>query len=290
MAISPMKEAILRNLGKYKYLTASHIVALKVSKSRKKTTDYLRELRGLGFTNRIAHVAVPNKALRTGVAKRVRHEDLHYLTLKGAKFLDSNTELCLPDIRYPKKQRRTLSNDYIHRVSTIFMHISFHRWIDQNDYSNTDFRVYYDNLKNKGQSDSFKSETRIDFRDGRHFSPDVILAYRNADKKPLVFCLEIYNGNRTKYVVEQLKKLLWIIEKTTWIGKKMKVQKTPRILCTCDNQNLMDNVIGRIKEDEAFLVDYIEQLIFFKLDAEVWENFGSNWMNIDGDVINIKDL
>lgn len=45
MGISPMKEAMLRALAKYKYLTASQVVFLGISISTKKVTQYFRELR-----------------------------------------------------------------------------------------------------------------------------------------------------------------------------------------------------------------------------------------------------
>lgn len=45
MAISPMKEAMLRALSHYKYLTVSHIIDLGISRSKDKSRDYFRELR-----------------------------------------------------------------------------------------------------------------------------------------------------------------------------------------------------------------------------------------------------
>ena len=44
MAISPNKEAMLRALGKYKYLTVSHILKLGISSSKEKTAQYFRQL------------------------------------------------------------------------------------------------------------------------------------------------------------------------------------------------------------------------------------------------------
>lgn len=285
-----MKEHILRSLAQYKYLTVSHFLLLGVSKSPTKIREYLRTLRTQEkFTDKATHIAIPPSP--TGkIARRVRHEDLHYLTHKGASFLDEETELALPYIRYPKNPKQTLSNDYLHRISTVSLHISFDRWVEAVGYATRDFLVYYDKRGLYGESKTFKSETRIDFEDGTHYSPDAILSYQKPNGQPLLFCLEVYNGNRTKYALEQLKKLFGIIEQTTKIGDKVGLQKTPRILCVFDNPTLLNNTIDRIKADRFFAVQGIEQMLLFNLDEQVWQNFGGKWVNIYGVTVDLEQL
>lgn len=45
LILSPMKEAILKALAHYKYLTVHHLLALGISKSADKCRKYCRELR-----------------------------------------------------------------------------------------------------------------------------------------------------------------------------------------------------------------------------------------------------
>lgn len=142
--ISPMKEQILRSLAQYKYLTVSHFLSLGISTSAVKLREYLRLLRNEErFTDKATHIAVPD-APKGKIARRVRHEDLHYLTPKGATFLDEYTELALPYIRFPKNPKQTLSNDYLHRISTVSTHISYDKWIECAGYIPKDFLVYYE--------------------------------------------------------------------------------------------------------------------------------------------------
>jgi len=42
--LTPMMEAMLRNLAKYKYLTVSHVLALGISKSKDRSRKYFLEL------------------------------------------------------------------------------------------------------------------------------------------------------------------------------------------------------------------------------------------------------
>lgn len=284
-----MKEQMLRSLAQYKYLTVSHFLSLGISISPVATNKALRSLRKEKFTDKAIHISVPSSP-KGKIARRVRHEDLHYLTPKGAKFLDGETELALSFIRYPKKPKQTLSNDYLHRISTVSIHISYDKWIQENGFVERDFLVYYDKRGLYGEGKSFKSETRIDFDDGSHYSPDVIFSYSKEQGSPLLYCLEVYNGNRTKYVVEQLKKLFWIIEKTTKIGEKVKLKKIPRILCVFDNEPLLKNTIDRVKKDSFFSFQGIEQLLFLNLDKQVWEQFGKDWINIEGESVQLENL
>ncbi len=284
-----MKEKMLRSLAQYKYLTVSHFLSLGISISPVSANKALRNLRKEKFTDKAIHISVPSTP-KGKIARRVRHEDLHYLTPKGAKLLDEETELALSYIRYPKKTKQTLSNDYLHRISTISIHISYDKWVKENGFMERDFLVYYDKRGLYGEGKSFKSETRIDFDDGSHYSPDVIFSYKKKQESPLLFCLEVYNGNRTKYVIEQLKKLFWVIEKTTKIGQKVNLKKIPRILCVFDNETLLRNTLDRVKTDKFFSFQGIEQLLFLNLDNKVWEQFGNGWTNIEGELIQLQDL
>ena len=206
-------------------------------------------------------------------AIRKRREDIHLLTVQGANFLDANTELCYRDIRFPKRPKKYLSNDYFHRVSTISIHISFEKRITKNGFLNKKVLLYYRQNKDS-KVKRFESDTRVKLKDGRHFTPDMILNYCDSIGQEFVFCLELYNGNKVKYAVDQLKKLLWIIDSSRKVEQKVDGNAIPRVLCVCDNENLMNKIIERIKNDEFFWVNHIDELIFFNLDEYVHMRFG----------------
>jgi len=90
--------------------------------------------------------------------------------------------------------------------------------------------------------------------------------------------------------LEQLEKLFWIVEKTDKVENKIGVKAIPRILCICDNLNLLKGIIKRMRANKAFRVDGIEQLMFFNLDVNVWSNFGSGRVNLKGEKISLEDI
>lgn len=182
--------------------------------------------------------------------------------------MDAKTELCLPDIRFPKRPKKFLTNDYFHRVSTISMHISFDKRIVDKGFFNSRVLLYYRQNK-ESKKERFESDTRLQLKDKRHFTPDMILSYSKTSGQSFVFCLELYNGNKVKYATDQLKKLFWIIDNSRKVEQKVDLNVIPRILCVCDNENLLTRIQERIKADNFFRVKHIEQLIFFNLDNKV---------------------
>ncbi len=246
MAISPMKEAILRALAYYKYLTVSHILALGISKSKDKTAQYFRELQqDYGYTGRQLHYALIKDQSNPLHIRRTRQEYHRHLTVKGAKFLDSYTDLSLPDIRFPKRPKEYLSNDYFHRVSTIHIHLSFERWMKQITPTHKSFLTYYNQYKNS-KTKRFESETRLEINGGRHFSPDIICSHTTSNQEANIFVLEVYNSNgnnRIHYVEQQLEKLFWILDKTKKIEQRIGVDTIPRILCTFDSVSFLKGVL-----------------------------------------------
>jgi hypothetical protein len=289
MAISPMKEAMLKQLARYKYLTTSQLMALDVSKSREKLREYFRELRNKrGFTGRQIYMAVSEKGAKQGKSVRVRYEDLHHLTKKGAKFLETPTDLQGMDIRYPKKPKPYLTNDYLHRVSTIWIHISFDRWVKAKQGQNQTL-LYYKQWRT-GKSYKFEAETRLCLPQNKTFSPDMICYYQFPNQSSMLYCLEVYNGDKVTYASQQLETLLWIIEKTRLVENRVGVKAIPRMLCVCDNEALLLGIQQRLKANPVFNVEHIEELLFFNIDRVVWEDFGVNWQNINGDCIDLSNV
>lgn len=288
-----MKEAMLRALGKYKYLTVSHILKLGISTSKDKTATYFRELqKDFGYVDRQIHYSTIKDPTNCLNLKRKRNEYLWHLTPKGAKFLDSYTDISLKDIRFPKRPREYLSNDYFHRVSTIFMHLAFDNWMQQSHYSNHKFLTYY-NQDKTAKSRRFESETRLQFKDGKHFSPDAICSYTTPDNQPHIFVLEVYNSlgnNRINYVIQQLEKLFWTIDKTRKIEKRIDVNVVPRILCTLDNPKFLEGVLNRVQNNPFFWVEGIEDLLFFNLDRNVRGDFSGGWVNVECTEFRLSNL
>jgi len=216
----------------------------------------------LKLVDRQIHSSVSENAKRKGFLQANRSEFLRHLTKKGVNFLASHTELPIEEIRYSKKLSKRLKNDYFHRVSTIFIHISFERRVEESGGSNAKFLVYYDGNKNSTKA-GFDTETRLPLGGDKHFTPDVICSYIDAQEITHVYCIEIYNGNRFGYVTKQLEKLFWILDNTTLIEDRIGGRAVPRILVTFDNEALMQKTVEYIQSAAIFQVEGIEELIVF---------------------------
>jgi len=158
--ITPMMEKMIRGLAYLKYATVSHILKLGISRSKDKSRKYFRELQKEGLVNRMVHVSVSEQAKKKGLLQRNREEYLWYLTHLGAKFLDAKTDLSLAEIRRPKKPKLELKNDYFHRVSSIFIHISFEKRVQEIGGTDSKMLLYYDQRK-KSKLKNFDAETRL---------------------------------------------------------------------------------------------------------------------------------
>ena len=133
-----------------------------------------------GLADRQIHVSVSESAKKKDFLQRPREEYLWYLTPKGSRFLLAQTELKEPEIRFPKRPEKWLKNDYFHRVNTIFINISFDRWLEKNRGTERKFPVYYDNNKQSNQR-KFEAETRLDLGGKTHYSPDVICGFNDTE-------------------------------------------------------------------------------------------------------------
>ena len=287
--ISPLGERILFALSRYKYLTPSHLVKLGVSPSIESTRRELRKLKDRGFTWRLASSSVPPNLKANLVAKRVRNEDLNYLTEKGAKIFAEETRIDLRDLRYPKRIKTTLSNDYFHRVSSISVHIAYRQWLDRHDFEPVDELLYYDK---RAKFKSLKStiETRVELKDGGSKTPDLIFGYENAKGQGRVFVVEVYNGARTKYIEEQTQEMLEVLQETTELSDRVGVKKLPRVLITCEDEGRVARAVERIKQNSFFDFDRIGQMLLFNTAPDVWDDFGSGWVNLFGEVSKLEDL
>lgn len=279
----------MQALSEYKYLTPSHLVKLGLSTSIESVRKELRSLKSRGFTWRLASTSIPPNLELNLRAKRVRNEDLNYLTQKGAKIYSEESRVDLREIRFPKRIKTTLSNDYFHRVSSISVHIAYRKWIERNKFYPVDELLYYDK---RAKFKHLKStiESRVDLKDGGSKTPDLVFGYENAEEQGRVFVVEVYNGARTKYIQEQTREMLEVLQETTELSDRVKVKKLPRILITCEDGNKLTRAIERIRTDPFFDFDRIGQMLLFNTAPEVWDDFGGGWINLFGEIFDLKDL
>ena len=281
--IKPIHERLLIQLASYKFLTISQFAKLGVGHPSKIKTG-LQDLREQGLIRHAQYSAV--------IKKKGSSERIHFLKPKGAKILlESRLELLTSEIKYPKSTNSLFRNDYFHRISTINSQISCIQWLNDNNCRLSFFDRYFDKTGSQRSQDTtglLSGVTRLLFSDGTHIEPDAIFGYRNGQDKPYLYILEVFNGNDTKRVVQQLTKASQaIIEGLA--GDKYHMPVATRLLATFENESNMKAVIERLSQDENFQFDGIDKFFFFALAETIKEDFGV-WLNLKGQGVNLLEL
>lgn len=278
---TPQQTAILSSIAKYKYLTVNHFKALKIGSSDRLIRDNLKILRDRKLTEKMSFGTIPIKG---------RFQDLHFLTERGAKMLIESLDLEPEEVKHPSRASTFFKNDYLHRVSTIDLMISFNQWAEKNGYIIDLFDTYFDKVGSQRATETgVQSKTRFDLPNGKNISPDAVIKYE-ANGKNYLFCLEVYNGKDTKRVIEQIRKLTY----ATFEGipsKKYNHNKTNRNLILFEFDDYKNYAIDRIKKD-PYLSQFegLEKVFFFSSIEAQKVDFGANWTDLNGKSQNIALL
>lgn len=278
---TPQQTAILSSIAKYKYLTVNHFKALKIGSSDRLIRDNLKILRDRKLTEKMSFGTIPIKG---------RFQDLHFLTERGAKMLIESLDLEPEEVKHPSRASTFFKNDYLHRVSTIDLMISFNQWAEKNGYIVDLFDTYFDKVGSQRATETgVQSKTRFDLPNGKNISPDAVIKYE-AKGKNYLFCLEVYNGKDTKRVIEQIRKLTY----ATFEGipsKKYNHNKTNRNLILFEFEDYKNYAIDRIKKD-PYLSQFegLEKVLFFSSIEAQKLDFGANWTDLNGKIQNLALL
>lgn len=278
---TPQQTAILSSIAKYKYLTVNHFKALKIGSSDRLIRDNLKILRDRKLTEKMSFGTIPIKG---------RFQDLHFLTERGAKMLIESLDLEPEEVKHPSRASTFFKNDYLHRVSTIDLMISFNQWAEKNGYIVDLFDTYFDKVGSQRATETgVQSKTRFDLPNGKNISPDAVIKYE-AKGKNYLFCLEVYNGKDTKRVIEQIRKLTY----ATFEGipsKKYNHDKTNRNLILFEFEDYKIYAIDRIKKD-PYLSQFegLEKVLFFSSIEAQKLDFGANWTDLNGKIQNLTLL
>lgn len=278
---TPQQTAILSSIAKYKYLTVNHFKALKIGSSDRLIRDNLKILRERKLTEKMSFGTIPIKG---------RFQDLHFLTERGAKMLIESLDLEPEEVKHPSRASTFFKNDYLHRVSTIDLMISFNQWTEKNGYIIDLFDTYFDKVGSQRATETgVQSKTRFDLPNGKNISPDAVIKYE-ANGKNYLFCLEVYNGKDTKRVIEQIRKLTY----ATFEGipsKKYNHNKTNRNLILFEFEDYKNYAIDRIKKD-PYLSQFegLEKVLFFSSIEAQKLDFGANWTDLNCKIQNLALL
>lgn len=279
--IKNQQEQILSALAKYKFLTVRQMVKLGIS-----TEQYLRVNLRLLREKKLIDRQIQGIQSRLG-----KSEDMHFLTLRGARVIAEYLDLELSEIHFPKSTATLFQHDYFHRVATINTKISFYQWAEKQGYEVDFFHTYYDIVGSvKSKDERLRAKTFLQLSENQQITPDCIFRYKQKNGNSFLYCVEVYNGNSTKRVYEQLLKLI----NSTFQGlasTKYNHSKGNRNLVICENQNAMQAVIDRIANSEEYRrFEGFERFLYFTTIEAVQSDFGALWNDIRGNKINLADF
>jgi hypothetical protein len=198
-------------------------------------------------------------------------------------------------IRYPKNIDGIFRNDYFHRISTVNVQVAFELWAKRLGYEVLFFDTYFYMLgsaKKAKENDPLRGVTTIDVPQGKPVAPDAIFAVET-EKKKHFFCLEVHNGADVSRLVEQAKTLSRAVAKG-WITEHYKesydIHIAPRVLFTVETENMLRLVKKRLVADTFFAPAWMKEVFLFNVAENVWNDFESNWQNMEGTVYKLSTL
>lgn len=209
ISLSPVEEAVLLALARYRYLTPKQMMAAGVCRDQRNLYTVLSRLLSVAKRNGAKAERRPRYIgeLDFGVDdskaghRAGRRARMYYLTKLGAEI----AELAQPDlgeVSFPIRVTK-FTSDYWHRVRTIDFHIALTQWAEHNNQELVWFQGYYD-WSRRSQGVRPHPVTRVQTSQGG-FYPDAIFLLRDATAIERLFAFEMANGMQTKRVAEKFR-------------------------------------------------------------------------------------
>lgn len=281
-ALTATESRILFALGKFKFLTVSHMMKLGIMSHRNHLNTNLKKLRERGKP--LVH------SLVFGVHPQIgKLENFHCLTKYGKQLLLDFAGNEMEAVKAPIGLQSLFVHDYQHRKFTIDFHVCVEKWINAHpDYSLDLFDRYFDKVGNNRRSKSLTSLTKLPLPNNQHLFADGIFIVSDPDSNLSLFCFEMYNGKDTKRVIKQLTSHKEAI-KTGSPSEKFglnKLGKSNRVLCVFEEESCMKAVLTRLNTKSAF-ANYSNHFLFKPLAQVAPENIFQDWTNLNGEHIAI---
>lgn len=185
-------------------------------------------------------------------------------------------------VRFPKGKGVLFQQDYLHRISTVDVHIALQEQSSDHNWELLIFLAYFDkgtSAKKRG----YKAESTITISRNEHLIADALCMIQTPKRKEL-YAVEVFNGNDTHRVHKSLLHHL----KALSVGQPSKMfglHYGSRVLCVFETENGKLNVMKRLNEDTRFTE--AKHHFLFKTIGEVRENVFDRWELFDGEIVNL---
>lgn len=272
--LNKSETSLLESLALYKFLTNPQIEALGVKKGAPNVRTFTKQFMDK-YPGIIERVSMGLQAQ----AGRIPH--LYYLTPKGAQFVEETLEIDPENIKHPAPNAVAGFRDFAHRVSTIDFFISLRKWAEAQGFEVLFTDAYFDKTGANRGTEKLRAKTKIDVGAG-YIIPDGMAMIETNERKHL-FALEVYNGQDTKRVIEQLEKHRVAISDGS-PSMKYGFDRGNFVAVVFDSAESKNAVIKRMRENSNFqnFKDYFK----FRAIADFKESFYDDWELFDGSKVN----
>lgn len=276
MILKVKHEEAIMDLAQFKFLTSSQFKARGLYKNKGDITNSLKEL----IDSKRPLIA---KAVMGIYPGKGRLEDIYYLTPYGKKFLMEELFYTSDNIKIPKRTNIVSKRLYHHTVYTIDFHIGLDNWLIANngeiEFLTYDFEKMGNNRSGK-KDEAVKSINYIP-TDTSYIIPDTITQFE-INSRDFLFAMEQHNGADSKRLYGKLCTHLEALSNGS-VRKKYQFDKSHRVVVVCEYESVKKSVIKKALKDKRF--EKFHKYFLFKTNAELKDDFFSNWTQLDGEII-----
>lgn len=267
---------VIEELAKYKFLTSSQFVKLKLYKKRGYLTNAVKPL---------LDMKKPLIAKQNFNPLYGRLESIYYLTKYGKQFLIDELDYSESEIKVPKSLAPIYIKDYFHRKYTIDFHIFLSQWIESENEKLLFLNYYFDKSGSNRCEDKSKyvyALNKIDLNSEQSFIPDINLKL-SSNKDEYIYLFEQHNGKDAKRLLKQLSIHILAIADGV-VSKKYNSHKAHRVVVVCEEESVKTSVIKRLQKLDN--IEFYNKNFIFKTNLEVQMDFFNNWTLINEEKTN----
>ena len=262
--LSSKEFAILKAIGKYKFLTLDQLIKLGIGKDKGNLSRYLKKLRER------------RKPLIRKISGGFGCSVKHYLTEIGKNSIKEEVESIDP-IHFVNKIITADTQDQKHRMAIIDIEIAFDLHCIDREIATEVSHRYFDTVGENRISKSLKSETAFLYNESSSVKADIITIRSISEVQKEMFVIELENGKDTKKAIEKIQNhRSAILQKSA--NQKYNFDKGYRTLWIFEHEGTMKATLNRLQENPEFFK--LEEFFLFKPLNQALEGIYSGWFNL----------
>ena len=274
MNITASQIAIIKALGKFKYLTISQIDKLKIFQNKISIYRALTPLK----EGKYPLVLAQGFGLIPGYG---RLEQILFLSKYAKELLIDELQMNEKYLKIPIS-KTLVSTDYFHRIWTIEFNLQLNIYASQNNGYVKFFDYYFDKAQKAPKAKFSRTKNRIDLKENEKFIiPDGVTKF-HINERDYLYLFEQHNGLSITKIITQIYSHCMVIKEAA-AKDKYKFDRNNRVVIVFEHDKVMDSVIRKCQVDES--LKRFKDFFLFKSNQTLEFDFFTKWRNLHGDKI-----